>query len=170
MTAVTDAKTCTKCLTDKASDEFHKNARARDGLHSWCKPCMAAYHRVHQQKPAVRARRNETGLALYHAQTPEGKRAWNNNESRHLKAKYRMSLDDYEAMLAAQNGRCAICAAEPGEKRLAVDHDHKCCPVRSNTCGKCVRGLLCTTCNIRLGFYENEQWADAARRYLDANA
>lgn len=27
-----------------------------------------------------------------------------------------------------------------------VDHDHACCP-RSNSCGKCVRGILCRECN-----------------------
>lgn len=49
-------------------------------------------------------------------------------------------------MLAAQDGRCAICTRRPRARRLAVDHDH-------NT--GLVRGLLCYTCNkFVLGFVE----------------
>lgn len=51
---------------------------------------------------------------------------------------YGLSADEYDAMLAAQGGRCAICRARPKSKRLAVDHDHR--------TGE-VRGLLCSRCN-----------------------
>lgn len=57
-----------------------------------------------------------------------------------------MSIADYDALLAAQGGRCAICGARPGRRNLAVDHDH--------ATGK-VRGLLCTTCNVKLGVIES---------------
>lgn len=51
---------------------------------------------------------------------------------------YGLTADDYDVLLAAQGGRCAICRARPKSKRLAVDHDHK--------TGE-VRGLLCSRCN-----------------------
>lgn len=70
-----------------------------------------------------------------------------------LDAKYRrefgITLDEYNALLEAQGGRCAICLKKPGKRRLAVDHDHaleKTEGIRSS-----VRGLLCRDCNEYLG-------------------
>jgi hypothetical protein len=66
---------------------------------------------------------------------------------------YNLTLDDYNEILAAQGGHCAICPAmEPvgRVRRLAVDHDTNCCSGRKS-CGKCVRGLLCTACNTAIG-------------------
>lgn len=54
-----------------------------------------------------------------------------------------------DALLAEQGGSCAICGVpyedKPGH-RLAMDHDHRHCPGRVG-CPKCVRGLLCNSCN-----------------------
>lgn len=63
----------------------------------------------------------------------------------HLKTKYGLTREQFEAMNAAQDGRCAICRTdEPGGrgKRFHVDHCHK--------TGK-VRQLLCNACNHVLG-------------------
>lgn len=58
----------------------------------------------------------------------------------------------YWALYEFQGGRCAIlrCRATGKTRRLAVDHDHKCCPGRTS-CGKCVRGLICQVHNEQLG-------------------
>lgn len=58
----------------------------------------------------------------------------------------------YEIKLSEQDGHCALCPREREENgnRLAIDHDHGCC-LRSGSCGKCLRGLLCRRCNLRLG-------------------
>jgi hypothetical protein len=56
--------------------------------------------------------------------------------------KFGLTADQYEAMLAAQGGGCAICRWKQTARRLAVDHCH--------TTGK-VRGLLCTRCNCAIG-------------------
>src|SRR4030095_7900414 len=39
-----------------------------------------------------------------------------------LREKYRLSLVDYEEMLQAQNGICAICGHT--SQKLCIDHDH----------------------------------------------
>jgi hypothetical protein len=45
-----------------------------------------------------------------------------------------------------------------------VDHDHSCCPGRQ-TCGKCVRGLICRQCNTAFGVL-TEKGVVRAVRYL----
>lgn len=59
---------------------------------------------------------------------------------------YSITADEYAALLAAQGGACFVCRRVPRSKRLAVDHDHSCCP-GPVSCGRCVRGLLCRACN-----------------------
>lgn len=62
-----------------------------------------------------------------------------------LKKKYGMTVAAFEAMLKAQDERCAICGiphSEAARGGLHVDHDHA---------TKKVRGLLCTNCNKGIG-------------------
>jgi len=78
------------------------------------------------------------------------------NKSRMLKRAYGITLDDFDAMVAEQGGRCAICGVDP--PRLSVDHDH--------ATGQ-VRGLLCDSCNNGLGrFRDNPDSLMAAAAYL----
>lgn len=68
-----------------------------------------------------------------------------------------------EAMLAAQGGKCAICAQNlaPGPN-CHTDHCHK--------TGR-VRGILCNGCNIGLGYFrENPEALAGAIAYLRTNA
>ena len=59
--------------------------------------------------------------------------------------RYGITLDDYNALLKKQGGTCAICKTAPTRKKLFIDHDHK--------DGR-VRGLLCSRCNLLLGYHE----------------
>jgi len=71
----------------------------------------------------------------YDRKTSEAKRR------RDLKRKYGISVGVYDIMLAKQGGVCALCGQPPGQKRLAVDHDH------AKVGPESVRGLLCFKCN-----------------------
>lgn len=70
--------------------------------------------------------------------TPEQRR-------RALLARYGITTDQYEAMLAAQRGGCAMCGAPPRRSSLDIDHCHQ--------SGR-VRALLCDQCNRALGAFE----------------
>jgi hypothetical protein len=82
---------------------------------------------------------------------------------------YGITIDQYDAMLASQGGCCAICGGvNPNGNYLSVDHDHSCCPGKSNSCGRCVRALLCSRCNFILGNAEdNAALLRTAADYLD---
>ena len=59
-----------------------------------------------------------------------------------------MSAEQFDTMLNAQGSKCAICKTElilTGKGQSAIDHCHK-----SNR----VRGILCGSCNYKLGFIE----------------
>lgn len=60
---------------------------------------------------------------------------------------YNLSVDDYDAMLEAQNGVCAICKRPPLKNRLAVDHEHA---------TGLIRGLVCWSCNRGLGYWNED--------------
>lgn len=79
----------------------------------------------------------------------ERKRRANANTRRcRLRARYGLSIADYDALLIRQGGVCRICKLTCSTgKRLAVDHDH--------VTGE-VRGLLCTRCNRGLGYFTLE--------------
>lgn len=70
------------------------------------------------------------------------------------------------AMWESQGRACAICRAPYPIDSLQIDHDHSCCPAEFS-CGKCVRGLLCSSDNVGIGhFGEDPVRLEAASRYI----
>lgn len=69
--------------------------------------------------------------------------------------RYNLTLEQYECMLESQGFACALCKRPVQElvRRLDVDHDHQCC-LGYKSCGKCIRGLLCNSCNQMVGKLE----------------
>lgn len=124
-------KICKKCGENKPLDDFYVNKQMRSGRVNQCKACVSKRYR-------------ET--------TTRQREHW-------LRRNYQLTTDEYDEMLASQNGVCAICHEKcTNGRRLAVDHDHR--------TGK-VRGLLCSKCNTALGgFRESEDLLQKAIRYL----
>lgn len=95
--------------------------------------------------------------------TPEVRARWNR---KHRLKRMGLTPERFQAMLEAQGHACAMCGTPFGDDRVWIDHDHKCCKPRTpaRCCGKCVRGLLCLTCNVAVGYVET--YGDLAIAYL----
>lgn len=121
--------------------------------HRYCDPC------------GVEAKRESHRLAM------QTYRASNRSHVRRVKARwdlsrYGLSEEDYQLMLVAQGGCCAICRSSgEGQGRgivrsLAVDHCHE---------TGAVRGLLCHRCNAALGMVKDSvSVLRSAISYLEA--
>jgi hypothetical protein len=102
-----------------------------------------------------------------------------------IKAKYGITVEDYEGLYKFQNGKCPICGRKlalikvPGDAntdgRTEVDHEHftkKEIKKMKDSYNKkeTVRGLLCggrfSGCNHRLGRIDNVEWLTAALAYV----
>jgi hypothetical protein len=129
-------KVCTKCGVDKALTEYSKHKQQRNGLHPRCKACRKEEYRLARQKEGHQARAR----------------------AHHLRRKYGINASEYDVLLAAQNGCCAICNST-SHTPLHVDHCHR---------TEKVRGLLCMNCNHAIGkFKDNPALLRSAADYLE---
>jgi hypothetical protein len=110
-------KRCVTCGVVKNFDEFHRDKKSAGGYRTQCKDC-----RNDQQ-------RGETA------------RTYN------LRSRYGIEMAEYDGILLAQGGRCAICNKKSEGRSLVVDHNHE--------TGQ-VRGLLCHHCNTALGLFRDD--------------
>ena len=124
-------RTCARCHEEKDASEF-------GGVtNPYCRPCHTEYERE---------RRQANGQ-----QNPEYTRAINLR-------RYGLTPVQFDEMLASQDNRCAICRTdEPGGQGWHVDHDHRCCNTRKTSCGRCIRGILCSRCNIAIGNLRDDE-------------
>jgi len=182
-------KRCTHCLTYKDKDEFHKFSKAPDGLKQLCKSCVKEYDFIkNAPNKKFPNKINKNGeihcrnCGKYFAEeemkktkTGKYKGLTYCNECSpllyrtRLVEKYGISIEEYHQILKEQNYCCKICGMEESSyrKRLSIDHDHSCCP-GTKSCGNCIRGLLCSNCNMFLGnAKDNVDILRAAIEYLE---
>jgi Recombination endonuclease VII len=94
------------------------------------------------------------------AATDSGKRSVRNTQ---LKMKYDITLEEYEQLLASQQGCCAICKdlLDSSRKSLIPSLDHK------HDITRKVRGILCGACNMGIAqLKENISILNNAIEYL----
>lgn len=139
-------KICLQCKEEKSLDLFR--CRVRQGKYicyeSYCKACEKVNFKD-----------------WYHKNLKYNKyRDYVRNCKR-----FGLTAFEYEAIVLAQNNKCAICklpevSTRSGViKKLAIDHCH--------TTGK-VRALLCNACNTSIGLMkENVELLELAIKYLN---
>lgn len=175
-------KTCTKCKQSKPLTDFYKTTQYnyktnQDGHDYYCKYCRTGTHlnsrntqkkqcsleecvKPHYANNYCRmhyARVRRTGKVTTKSNPVDVTRVYIYKKQeyvykRHymLMTKYKMTLEEFEARAA--NG-CEICFNKP-QRSLHVDHDHKCCN-GATTCGTCVRGVICNSCNTAVDKMEH---------------
>jgi hypothetical protein len=126
---------CRTCDVERPHSDFPtRNQRRR----TECKFCM----RRRAQESANRVR--------------VGDARWLIRREGALRRKYGIGNEDFARLLAAQDGRCALCREVPAARRrhtptgrewtaLHIDHCHE--------TGR-IRGLLCHRCNTQVGWTE----------------
>lgn len=141
-------KTCTKCKKTKSVSEFYRRGK---GWQSRCKACSNEDIKAWRAANPDKDRENQKRWR----ESPSGQRYRANRPKRegdHLMRRYGITVEDRARMVEEQQGLCAICEKE---RPLVVDHCHD--------TGQ-VRGMLCVTCNLAIGYFEDD--VEALRRAI----
>lgn len=161
-TGVTGKK-CTKCKKVKFLMEFNSagqgNNKRRRGD---CKECQHAADAIRYATNPEKYKRQERDRRRNQRRNPALRAQIRNAQ---LLADYGISLDEFNKILVDQGGTCAIChqpetrkTVQGNVRDLSVDHDH---------INGIVRGLLCSACNMALGYFQDDPGRlQAAINYL----
>jgi hypothetical protein len=120
---------------------FYYSDKGRNRLTAACKLCIAArsnrWNIAHPERTRVLRRQSNLGIR-YNG----------------------MTVDNYQTLLASQDGLCAVCHRPPAENTfLHVDHDHA---------TGVIRGLLHRNCNVAIGLLSDDsQLCHSAAAYLE---
>jgi hypothetical protein len=147
---------CKQCKNEETSERYYSNPDVMERKKALEK---VKYH-LHQDEKIAYAKKY---LSANKERVNARKRVTYRKQGRNqwLKKNYGITSEEYEKILAKQNGRCAICETDiPNglHKIWNVDHDHK--------SGK-VRGLLCWNCNSAIGLLkDDDKVIENALRYV----
>lgn len=153
---------CLDCLAIKPEEAFGRWRQGPYGLRYTCRDCTNQANRK-KYYPKIteeaRDRKRKKNHLAYHAMAELEKK--DHNRKQGLKQNHGLTLEEFDIMLAAQDGRCAICGRDNPTGRFSqwhIDHCHR--------TGQ-IRGILCDSCNRGLGmFKDNVEFLQTAIAYL----
>lgn len=169
-------KLCKRC---GKPGKFCKDKNTKDGLGIYCLVCRQQMHEERIKKdPTFLARKRKTTREWARAnrkQNQDRSAAWKKDNPERARQTYiaQKYHVDFLGLWAEQGGLCAICGKpllidkKRGRDNVVVEHDHSCCPGPAS-CGRCVRGLAHSHCNIMLGMGdEDPELLRAGASYLE---
>lgn len=87
------------------------------------------------------------------------------HRERRIKHRYGITIAEYDALVEAQGGKCAICKQPPSNQNTRAHWDGKLCVDHDHETGT-VRGLLCNDCNLAVGYAKSEATARSMVEYF----
>jgi len=169
------SKRCTQCGLVQALGNFYANKQCAYGVDSRCKACHRAKAREYRQANPEKASAATKAWRDRNRDRVQAHRIrWKKDnplsEKRYgIRSRFNITDDEYLRLFEAQDYRCGICsvAVEPYSRDAHVDHAHSCCPDKDRSCGSCVRGILCASCNLGIGkFRDDPELLIGAAAYL----
>lgn len=163
---------CSDCRAEKDAAEFSMNRGSTRGYSYKCKECSKKYYSSSVRKQIYAARRrlrygrelkemkaqyyqNNKGRIKEYYQT----KGYLSHKFAKLKYKYGISKEEYISLYNLQEGKCAICKCgiDILGKYTHLDHNHS---------TGVIRGLLCHSCNVGIGFLKSVAYLEEAVKYL----
>lgn len=145
---IENMKICACCKEEKPSTSFHKKQSTKDGLHNYCKPCVAKKNK--EWVLNNKERHKNTCSNWYKANKDKANKR---STEWHYQTYYGISYSDFLTLANTQNNKCQICSVdltfgtEKKATKAVLDHCH--------TTGK-IRGVLCSACNTALGKFKDD--------------
>ena len=173
-------KQCIKCRETLTLDNFYNIKRYVDGKDYYCKDCRNTSSIDHQKSNSKPCSIDDCSKSHYakgfcrlHYERYNRTGSTNRKNkvgsvvSKHtIIYKYNIDPEWYEYHL--EQG-CMMCGVKEDGQTLNIDHDHNCCVQTKGSsvasCGQCVRGIVCSSCNHVLRHYDNGTIRTANKKY-----
>ncbi len=170
-----ETRKCSKCGEEKLLNKEYFHSWGAHGFHRRCKPCRNEDNQIYRDTPEAKRKAKETNAKWFKEwyKSPKNRAKvkvhskkfrkenplyaqehylanldyYGLKSRRNLLKKYGLTVEEYKALVHKQQGKCRICGKVLELKNLVVDHDHA---------TKLVRGLLCFSCNVALGLFQEK--------------
>lgn len=161
------------CISNKDQARIRKNALQKEKYHSLSEEDKRKKSKASADAFREKCKNNPEWYSKYRNSKNELRNSKYKSDPEYrsrllaeqVKSRRGISKSQYDTMMIAQNGVCAICrnpefGSQNGKvKRLSVDHCHN--------SGK-IRGLLCNGCNPGIGYFkDNPALLRAAADYIE---